>query len=143
MKDLLQNVKHFQEEELRELVEDKEDYSVVRYGVPCTFRGRQGRVMTAIASISNAVTTKGANPAATGSAGGGAVYLLGVDGQGVGEEADTLILVSTESKDSRDPIRFGDTVSIRSPASKDRLDISGFPILIDFTDILELVIQQN
>jgi hypothetical protein len=77
--------------------------------------------MTAVASVSNAVTTKTAQPQASAtSATGGAVYLLGVDGQGVGDDPDTLILVSTESKDSRGPICYGDTVSIRSPASKDR-----------------------
>lgn len=118
MKDLLQNVKHFQED-VKGFVEDKEDYSVVRYSVPCTLRGRQGRVLTAIASVSNTVTAKGSAPVAVG--GSTAVYLLGVDGQGVGEEADTMILVSTESKDSRDPVRYGDTISIRCPASKDRL----------------------
>jgi hypothetical protein len=116
MRDLLQNVKQFHEEETKELVEDKEDYSVIRFGVCCTLRGKQGRVMTAIPSISNVVTTtKPSQPP-----GGGAVYLLGVDGQGVGEDSDTMMLVSTESKDSKDPIRYGDTLSIKCPASKDR-----------------------
>lgn len=117
MRDLLQNVKQFQEDEVKELVEDREDYSVIRYGVCCTLRGREGRVMTAIPSVSNAVTTtKPSQPSTTG----GVVYLLGVDGQGVGEDSDTMMLVSTESKDSRDPIRYGDILSIKCPASKDR-----------------------
>jgi hypothetical protein len=82
--------------------------------------------MTAIPSISNAVATKTAQPqppSALPSA-GGAVYLLGVDGQGVGDDSDTMVLVSTESKDSRGPIYYGDTVSIRCPASKDRSPFS-------------------
>jgi hypothetical protein len=86
-------------------------------------------VMTAVASVSNAVTTKTAQPQASAtSATGGAVYLLGVDGQGVGDDPDTLILVSTESKDSRGPICYGDTVSIRSPASKDRSALPGLRV---------------
>jgi hypothetical protein len=41
MRDLFANVKQFQEEESKETVEDKEDYSVIRYGVSCTLRGPQ------------------------------------------------------------------------------------------------------
>lgn len=41
MKDLLQNVKHFQSDSPKDLVPDKEDYTVMKYGVNCTFRGRQ------------------------------------------------------------------------------------------------------
>lgn len=41
MKDLLQNVKHFQNDESKEIIQDKEDYTVVKYGVSCTLRGRQ------------------------------------------------------------------------------------------------------
>jgi hypothetical protein len=43
MRDLFANVKQFQEEESKETVEDKEDYSVIRYGVSCTLRGPQVR----------------------------------------------------------------------------------------------------
>jgi hypothetical protein len=86
-------------------------------------------VVTAIPSISNAVTTTKPSQTST-AAGGGAVYLLGVDGQGVGEDSDTMILVSTESKDSRDPIRYGDTLSIKCPASKDRSAPFPFRLLL-------------
>lgn len=41
MKDLLQNVKHFHNDESKDIIQDKEDFTVVKYGVNCTLRGRQ------------------------------------------------------------------------------------------------------
>jgi hypothetical protein len=60
MRDLLQNVKQFHDEEVKELVEDKEDYSVVRYGVCCTLRGRQVFFLSPLRLLSSRVIYRAA-----------------------------------------------------------------------------------
>lgn len=50
----------------------------------------------------------------------GPVYLLGVDGQGVGDDLDIMVFVNAESKEFRGPIKYGDTICIKCPASKER-----------------------
>jgi hypothetical protein len=41
MRELLQNVHHFNVEEPEKIIDDKEDYTAIRYGDNCTLRGRQ------------------------------------------------------------------------------------------------------
>ena len=48
------------------------------------------------------------------------VYLLGVDGQGVGDEMDTMSFVNADNKDDTGAIRYGDTIALKSPAGKER-----------------------
>ena len=81
----------------------------------------QGRVLTAVPTTANPTLPRSSsgsvptNPQSTTP-----VYLLGVDGQGVGEDLDTLVLISADQKENREGIRFGDVVAIKSPAGKER-----------------------
>mmetsp|Transcript_6119 Transcript_6119/g.9233 ORF Transcript_6119/g.9233 Transcript_6119/m.9233 type:complete len:1075 (-) Transcript_6119:183-3407(-) len=121
VRDLLQNVQQFSTEESHGRVEDTVDYTVVHFGTNCTLRGRQGRVLTAVPTTANPTLPRSSsgsvptNPQSTTP-----VYLLGVDGQGVGEDLDTLVLISADQKENREGIRFGDVVAIKSPAGKER-----------------------
>lgn len=48
------------------------------------------------------------------------VYLLGADGQGVGDLLDGLVPVHPEAREDRGCIKYGDRICLRSPAAKER-----------------------
>lgn len=124
MRDILQQAQSYPSEEIP-LAEDQEDYTVLHYARACTLRGRQGRVLCALPTTSDASANKTApTPGVTGRPtplpSSSVVYLLGVDGQGVGEDLDTLLFINAENKDDTGCIRYGDTVALKSPAGKER-----------------------
>lgn len=49
--------------------------------------------------------------------------MLGVEGQGVGDELDMMLFVNADNKDDTGSIKYGDTVALKSPAGKERYDI--------------------
>ena len=48
------------------------------------------------------------------------VYLLSADGQGVGDVMDGVVPVNPEDREDRGTIKYGDLISLRSPAAKER-----------------------
>jgi hypothetical protein len=48
------------------------------------------------------------------------VYLLSADGQGVGDDLDTIVFVNTEAKDKKHSMKYGDVVGLKSLAGKER-----------------------
>ncbi len=47
-------------------------------------------------------------------------YILGVDGQGVGDECDHLTFTNPDSRDDFSSIKYGSVISIKSFAAKER-----------------------
>jgi hypothetical protein len=85
----------------------------------------QGRVLTAIPTTSNpSHPIKGPVPGVTGRpeplAASSVVFMLGVDGQGVGDELDMLLFINADNKDDTGCIKYGDTVALKSLAGKER-----------------------
>lgn len=120
------------------------DYTVLKFGSEVSLRGRLGKYLTAVpvqqnnavpassavASAQSASTTgpiPTATPAAASaqsqaqSASLAKAFLLGVDGQGIGEGQDCFVFVNAENREDILPIRYGMTVSIKAPGAKERL----------------------
>jgi hypothetical protein len=118
----------------------------LKFGSEVSLRGRLGKYLTAVpvpqgnaaaasSSAASAQSAPSAGPAptpATATAAASAqaqaqlastakAFLLGVDGQGIGEAQDCFVFVNSENRDDISPIRYGMTVSIKAPGAKERL----------------------
>jgi hypothetical protein len=87
----------------------------------------QGRYLCAMPTTADPIRPKGPNSPSTAITNSGPVnsaaslvYLLGVDGQGVGDVLDGLVPVNPEARDDHSCIKYGDRISLRSPAAKER-----------------------
>ena len=103
------------------------DYTVIKFGSEISLRGRLGKYLTIIPfSQPNAVpvpivASSTSKSVQIPSAPLTKAFLLGLDGQGIGEVQDCFVFVNAENRDDISPIRYGMTVSIKSPAAKERL----------------------
>ena len=107
------------------------DYTVLKFGTEVSLRGRLGRYLTSVPVL---------QPAAAGAPGAAApllpapapaappaaaaltkTFLLGVEGQGIGEAFDCFVFVNAENREDISPIRYGMTVAVKAPAAKERL----------------------
>lgn len=108
------------------------DYTVIRYSTNYAARGRNGRYLNAYTEDS--VLNPETNPTATAvngpkpsSKAQNKLYLLGIDGQGIGEPIDCIQFVNLEAntvnKENSEnaPIKYGTVIAIKSPWSKERL----------------------
>eukprot|EP01041_Mallomonas_annulata_P006290 gene6290-12734_t len=98
---------------------DEEDFSVIRFGTNCCLRGRKGRYLTAVPTIatplpSNTNANATGQPTKSSSTSASPTFVLGVEGQGVGDLLDCLTFVNTDNK-------YGATVAIKAPAARERL----------------------
>ena len=114
------------------------DYTVLKFGTEVSLRGRLGKYLTSVpvlqpaagtatplqtssttttvpAPVAAAAATAAAAPAPT------KAFLLGVEGQGIGEAFDCFVFVNAENREDISPIRYGMTVSVKAPAAKERL----------------------
>jgi hypothetical protein len=91
----------------------------------------QGRYLCAVPTTADPVRPKGpsspasantlaANPSSSVAASSQLVYLLGVDGQGVGDVLDGVVPVNPDAREDRSCIRYGARICLRSPAAKER-----------------------
>lgn len=65
---------------------------VLHFGAPLSFKGKQGLYLSAVASNSPNSNGGGSNNNANAS------YVLGVHGQGIGEEKDAMVLVNVDHR---------------------------------------------
>ena len=47
-------------------------------------------------------------------------FILGVEGQGVGELLDCFVFVNADNRDDISSMKYGMTVAIKAPAAKER-----------------------
>ena len=100
------------------------DYTVIKFGTEISLRGRLGKYMTTIPfTLPNTpvVTSSTTKSIPIPSIPLTKAYLLGLDGQGIGEVQDCFVFVNAENRDDISPIRYGMIVSIKAPAAKERL----------------------
>eukprot|EP01033_Poteriospumella_lacustris_P010690 gene10690-7612_t len=115
--------------------QDTVDFNVVRFNTEYSFRNKQGKYLQTVmedlsdrddasvvtfSSVAESVSSRLRNGAATVPQ-NTTIYLLGADGQGIGEVTDALQFVNLEQKDSTAPLMYGATVAIKSAAAKERL----------------------
>lgn len=114
--------------------QDTVDFNVVRFNTEYSFRTKQGKYLQTVmedlsdrddasvvtfSSVAESVSSRLRNGAATVPQ-NTTIYLLGADGQGIGEVTDALQFVNLEQKDSTAPLMYGATVAIKSAAAKER-----------------------
>lgn len=118
--------------------QDTVDFNVVRFNNDYSFRTKQGKYLQTIADDSNdrddaSVATFSSEQYSVASRlrqnsgiaeknvpQNTSIFLLGADGQGVGELTDALQFINLEQKDSTGPIMYGTTIAIKSTAAKER-----------------------
>ena len=91
------------------------------------FHSLQGRYLCAVPTHTDPSRAKGHPPHSpsssvppSSSSSASLVYLLGVDGQGVGDVLDGVIPVNPEAREDRSCIKYGDCIALRSPAANER-----------------------
>lgn len=114
--------------------QDTVDFNVVRFNTEYSFRTKQGKYLQTVmedlsdrddasvvtfSSVAESVSSRLRNGAASVPQ-NTTIYLLGADGQGIGEVTDALQFVNLEQKDSTSPLMYGATVAIKSAAAKER-----------------------
>jgi hypothetical protein len=90
---------------------DEWDFTVLKFGSECSLRGRLGKYLTAMPVNQTQLTQLGSgnlastSPSQTSrvnalkaSQGQGLIYLLGVEGQGIGEQLDCFTFVNVENR---------------------------------------------
>ena len=92
--------------------DDEPDFTVVTFGTQCSLRSRLGRYLTAVpGEVTSSKDSKAVSK----------VFLLCVEGQGIGDPLDSLVFINAESRDDGGPIRYGSTVAVKAPSAKERL----------------------
>ena len=107
------------------LMEDSDvlDSTVLSFHNDVSLRTKLGRYWTAMPTNGDGDESKRRESGIVSSSRAGAApFVLGVDGQGVGDPLDCLNFISLDSpgRDFRGPLRYGMTVAIKVSAAKDR-----------------------
>lgn len=116
--------KSFQRHNLME-EPDAMDSTVLSFHSDVSLRTKLGRYFTAMPTSGDGDESKRRESGLASSSSGGsgtAPFVLGVEGQGVGDPLDCLNFLSLDSpgRDYRGPLRYGMTVAIKVSAAKDR-----------------------
>ena len=100
------------------------DSTVLSLHNDVSLRTKLGRYLTAMPTNGDGDESKRRESGivSSSSGAGAAPFVLGVDGQGVGDPLDCLNFISLDSpgRDFRGPLRYGMTVAIKVSAAKDR-----------------------
>ena len=108
-----------------------DEVTKIKYGTLVSIRHEQGRYMSVLSSEreNNIVDNKYVNSSTTSALSTNPVsnkntinlsYLLGVNGQGIGEQVDCLCLVNSDNREDTSTVRYGSTVSLKATYAKDR-----------------------
>ena len=101
--------------------EDTLDHSVIKFNENYALRGRKGLYLTALPT-SSPNTLKDPESSSSSKVGNKSTYfLLGGNGQGIGEKFECLNFVNLEQREMKGPIKYGTTVAIKAPAAKERI----------------------
>jgi hypothetical protein len=124
-------------------IADEWEFTVLKFGTEVSLRGRLGKYLTAVpVAQQNAAAqfhldaTKAPAPAQALIAATASnpqqlnqsqsqpqpiqSFLLGAEGQGIGEALDCFVFVNAENREDVSPIKYGMTVAIKAPAAKER-----------------------
>jgi hypothetical protein len=100
---------------------DTLDFTVIRYNQDYSLRTKAGRYLTAVLEDSapnnnneedTMSRTSTHNPA-------NKVYVLGCQGYGIGDTADSFRILGVDNKDATGPVKYGSVVLIKSMFAKE------------------------
>ncbi len=110
-----------------------DEVTKIKYGTLMSIRHERGRYMSVLSvhpndnndnnnnnDDDNRKSLLSSNPLTDNKNNVNVNYMLGVEGQGIGEEVDCLCFVNSDNREDTSTVRYGSTISLKATYAKDR-----------------------